>query len=118
VSFLKKIQAKLRPANDDPDASLRKLLSDQGDDGSKERPVDHLAYFNSEEDSSAFAAYVLSQGFVVGEIDEEFGVSFTKTSSVVGEEFDQELATLREKADAMNGQYDGWGCPVSLDEDS
>lgn len=94
------------------DERMRDTLREQGDDGTRSRMVDHIAYFNSQEEAETFVAFLREHGYESEEPDDEFSVSFTRESSVVGDEFESELSALRSKAYELGGQYDGWGCTV------
>lgn len=114
MSFLDKLRAKLKPDTQNPDDAVRAVLLSHGDDGTKSRVVDHLAYFETQHEAAAYMTFVQDLGFTLGEANQENGVAFTKDSPVVGQIFDDELTSLRVKAIELNGQYDGWGCPLAL----
>jgi hypothetical protein len=113
VSFLDKLRAKLKPETQNPDDAVRAVLLSHGDDGTKSRLVDHLANFETQHEAAAYMTFVQGLGFTLDQANEEFSVAFTKESSVVGQEFDDELAKLYAKAEELNGHYDGWGCSVA-----
>lgn len=94
---------------------MRTILQEQGDDGTKPRLVNHLAYFNTSEDAAAFSKYVKGEGYKLEKSPEQDAVAFSLVSPVSGEAFDDAIQRLKEKADELDGQYDGWGCPVILD---
>lgn len=112
MSFFDNLRSKLNPSTTNPDERLRSLLLNQGDDGTKIRPVEHLASFNTDIDAGNYAAFVVSRGYALGEAEEEHAVAFSRDSTIVGEAFDEELNVLRKKADELDGQYEGWGCSV------
>lgn len=95
------------------DDVLRDMLKQHGDDGTKPRVVDHFAIFKTQHEAAAYMTYVLGLGFTVVESESEDCVSFTKESAVVGEQFDNEILAISMKAVELNGEYDGWGCPVA-----
>ena len=113
MSFLDKLRAKFAPAQH-PDAVVRATLRQHGDDGTKVRTVDHLAYFQNQHDMSAYMTFVHDLGFTLQDSVHEFAVAFTKDTPVVEADFDRELAIIQAKAKALNGEYDGWGCPVAI----
>jgi len=94
---------------------MRSILSDQGDDGAKPRLVNHVAYFNTDEDAEAFSEFVKGEGYKVEESPEVDAVGFSMVSPVSGEAFHEAVQLLKDKADELKGQYDGWGCSVVLD---
>ena len=94
---------------------MRAILQDQGDDGTKPRLVNHLAYFNTSEDAASFSEYIKAEGYTLEKSPEQDAVAFSLVSPVSGDSFDQAIQLLKEKADELDGQYDGWGCPVILD---
>ncbi|MBI1333889.1 MAG: hypothetical protein GC165_13530 [Armatimonadetes bacterium] len=115
MSIFDKLKSMLKPEvkSQRPDDVIRQTLLQHGDDGTKLRTVDHLAYFGSQHDQAAYMTFVQENGFTLGDCDDDFSVAFTKESAVVGEEFDREIAALELKAMELNGDYDGWGCPVA-----
>lgn len=94
---------------------MRHVLEQQGDNGTAPRKVDHLAYFASESDLERFSQYVTEKGYTVLDPPDEDAIAFSKDSSVVGCEFEKEIADLRAKANELDGQYDGWGCTIVPD---
>ncbi|MBI1333891.1 MAG: hypothetical protein GC165_13540 [Armatimonadetes bacterium] len=113
MSSLDDLRAKLqRPC---PDQTMRGILQEHGDDGTKSRSVKHVAYFNTPEGIDGFSKYVQEAGYTLEESPEKDAVAFSNESSVVGEAFDESVQHLKEKAEEFDGQYDGWGCSVVLD---
>lgn len=96
-----------------PDDMLRQTLKQHGDVLSKPRQVDHFAYFKTDHETAAYMTFVQERGYTLDETDQENSVAFYKISPVEGEEFDRQLATLVSKAEELNGEYDGWACPVT-----
>lgn len=96
----------------DPDELVRIELRKLGDNCTKPRPVDHLAYFKTMDSTQAFMDYVILRGYTLSSTNHEFGVGFVKDSPVIGVAFDQELKVLRSKIKELKGDYDGWGCPA------
>lgn len=109
MSFLDKLFGKSRP---NPDDAVREALRQQGDDGTKARPVEHLAYFKTMDATQAFMDFVLERGYTLDNSNHEFGVLFVRECAVVGSAFDSELAMLLSKVKSLKGDYDGWGCVV------
>ena len=113
MSFLDKIKSVISSASpQDPNDEVRSALAKHGDNGTQPRLVEHLAYFKTQSDAESYKYFLRDYGFTIGTSDQEFGVAFFKQSSVVGEVFDKEIALLNAKAEILNGEYDGWGCPI------
>ena len=93
---------------------VRANLLQHGDDGTKPRTVDHLAYFNTPAEADQYREIITQRGYTLESRGEEYNeVAFTKDSSVVGPVFDDEIAYLTVTASRLNGDYDGWGCVVA-----
>jgi len=101
-------------ANQDILASMEK----QGDVLSVPREVDHWAYFPSDAERSAFRKAAESAGFVTSsedrvERDLSFELVFRRTQTIKQPEIDETVLTLFRLAQLFNGDYDGWGAPVT-----
>jgi regulator of RNase E activity RraB len=110
MSFLDKLLGKNKT---NPDDTIRMTLRQNGDNGTKPRVVEHLAYFKTMDATQAFMEWVMANGYTLDNSNHEFGVKFVKECVVAGQTFDSELAMLRSKVKGMKGEYDGWGCPVT-----
>ncbi len=110
MSFLNKL---FGGAKTNPDDQVRDALRKEGDNGTKTRTVDHLAYFKTMDATQAFMEWVMEKGYTISPSNHEFGVGFVRDSAVAGPAFDSELAMLRSKVKSLKGDYDGWGCPVA-----
>ena len=96
-----------------PDEMVRDALRKEGDNGTKIRTVDHLAYFKTMDSTQAFMEWVMEKGYTISPTNHEFGVEFVRDCAVVGPAFESELAMLRSKVKSLKGEYNGWGCPVA-----
>lgn len=110
MSFLKNLFGGSKP---NPNDEVRAALSRQGDNGSKPRQVDHLAYFKTMDSTQAFMQWVMDNGYTICPHNHEFGIKFCKESPIIGIAFDNDLATIKNKVKSLKGEYDGWGCPVT-----
>ena len=110
MSFLDKILGKSKP---NPDDVMRMSLRQQGDNGTKVRPVEHLAYFKTMESTQAFMDFVMANGYTLDNSNHEFGVKFVREAAVVGTAFDSELSMLRSKVRSLKGEYESWGSRVT-----
>jgi hypothetical protein len=99
---------------------LLKLFADGGDDGTKPRPVDHLAFFETEGAARAAADELREKGFTIddvaqdeGEADEPepWGVAFSREDSLAGGRADEFTAEVLDVVLGREGVYDGWGAP-------
>ena len=107
MSFLDKLFGK---SKQNPDDTVRMALRQQGDNGTKARQVEHLAYFKTMDSTQAFMNFVLENGYTLDNSNHEFGVKFVRDAVVAGTAFASELATLRGKVKSLKGEYDGWSC--------
>lgn len=89
-------------------------LTEAGDDLSKSRQVDHWLYFKTEADREIFIKYALSENFKVEgkEISKKSALQFqlhlSRTDKVNVGAISAVTIQLRRKAQALNGDYDGW----------
>ena len=90
-------------------------MQEVGDDGSKPRLVNHVAYFNTAEDKNKFVAHIRRSEYTLEKSPEPDAVAFSRVSPVASPEFDQVVESLKEIIDRFDGQYDGWGCAVVLE---
>jgi hypothetical protein len=93
-------------------------LEEQGDSLTKPRPVDHNLYFPTAEARAAFLGQVAPLGFsVAGQRDHAqrelpFQLELVHTSAVELATIHAVVIDLAERAEALDGEYDGWGCVV------
>lgn len=89
-------------------------LDEAGDDHSVVRPVDHRATFQSVADRDAFMVQAEAAGFVAAAIDEddEPRATVVRNDAVVLEHIHEVVMQLAELAQDLDGEYEGWACPV------
>ena len=110
MSFLDKLFGK---SKQNPDDVMRMTLRQQGDNGTKVRSVEHLAYFKTMDSTQAFMDFVLANGYTLDNSNHEFGVKFVREAAVVGSTFESELSMLRSKVKSLKGEYESWGSRVT-----
>ena len=110
MSFLDKLFGK---SKQNPDDVMRMTLRQQGDNGTKVRSVEHLAYFKTMDSTQAFMDFVLANGYTLDNSNHEFGVKFVREAAVVGSAFESELSMLRSKVKSLKGEYESWGSRVT-----
>lgn len=93
---------------------LQALIS-EGDDVSKERSVEHWAYFSSKESAEQFLDRVVAEGFEVfktnvldSEDDYPYQVGVARRD--VPEDIHSVTWLLLDVAEELGGYYDGWAC--------
>jgi regulator of RNase E activity RraB len=92
-------------------------LDKHGDDASKERKIEHFAYFPSVEVRAAFADYVQAEGYAIENAPEvpdgegQYSILFSRVDRAV--RIDEIVLPLFERATELGGEYDGWSCQVS-----
>ena len=98
-------------------------LEKNGDKLTEEREVDHWIYFKTELDRTNFEEEVLKKAFQVRNKDfnNEYGENpyrlvITRKDKVGWGDIDGYTLLLWELADQFNGDYDGWECPVIVEE--
>lgn len=95
------------------------LLSN-GDNNSLPRKIDHWAYFKSAKQLSKFTSYLESLGFSIlkkGREKSFSGKRFVNFEKVdIPNEIDNLIIEICEKAIEFDGEYDGWGCTVVIEE--
>jgi len=91
------------------------LLEKDGDDLSIPRTIDHHIIFQSRKAANEFEAIVKEQGFTVetnakGILKKTFGLLVQRSDPPLG--LDPVTYELRQLAERLGGEYDGWGCSV------
>jgi uncharacterized protein (TIGR01619 family) len=99
-------------------------LSESGDSLNTPRPVDHFANFKTDEDRSQFIQATAGSGYKV--IDQDYndedghefpyGVSLQRVSPVDWDTIDEITFELFDLAREHNGDYEGWGSQVVIDQ--
>lgn len=110
----------LFPTEDDrqviSDMKILDVLSENGDDGTAVRRVDHWAYFEASYDAQRFLAWLEEQGYEVQPIDAAdeglTQIRFAHEGPVTLQEITSRTISLRRMADELGGNYDGWETPV------
>lgn len=93
---------------------LQALIS-EGDDVSKERRVEHWAYFSSKESAEQFLDRVVAEGFEVFttnvlDSEDEFPYQVGVARRDVPEDIHPVTWLLLDVAEELGGYYDGWAC--------
>ncbi len=108
----------LYPSADDLQRILNRRVNDSltvhGDDLSKPRTIDHLAYLPSVGAAETLRDYLRKQGFAVGEPKVEgssIGVSFERINAP--DQMDDVVIPIARRVRDLGGDYDGWGCEVA-----
>lgn len=96
--------------------SLLEQLSQAGDVMAVARPIDHLAYFETEAQAKEAAIRLTAAGFATDEIDAredgQFGLQFHRDDAIADGQADAFVAEVLDIILPLEGAYDGWGCPV------
>ena len=93
-------------------------LNAAGDPLTKERKIEHWAYFPTAEDRECYVKYVLKNNFIVeqkdttGSITYPFKLVFSRVEIPKLEPISKLTLSLREEAVRCKGEYDGWESPV------
>jgi regulator of RNase E activity RraB len=101
-------------------------LAEQGDQASSSRRIDHWAYFPTPDARAAFAAAIGEHAFlVVGEmLKEEAGaelphcLQFMREDPADWHSVNDVTELLTTLAEELEGDYDGWECPVTKPGDA
>ncbi len=101
------------------DKEIIDALVEQRDMLKQARRIDHLAFFDSENDVKNFCDWLRGNKFRVeeyvrvGKIKDKFQLSFYQTEAIpLPDEMNPITIKLLEKADQFNGDYDGWSARV------
>ncbi|WP_299758778.1 DUF695 domain-containing protein [uncultured Pontibacter sp.] len=96
-------------------------MEENGDDLSKERPVDHWIYFKTEADRTAFLESIAKENYDVVTCDylassEDFPhrLHISRTDKVDQLNIDKVVLRLRRLALKHNGDYDGWETSIEV----
>jgi regulator of RNase E activity RraB len=92
-------------------------LAERGDDPALPRTVDHFAYLPTAEAASAAAAALREAGFAVEEpksTDQgNFALTFHDETALADQRIDRRIDQILDILLPLEGDYDGWGCPVT-----
>ena len=101
------------------------ILEERGDKLNVPREVNHWIYFKNEEDRGAFERAVNVQNFTTIDsgFDQNYGeyaykLVVAKTENVDVGDIDSYSSLLLALAEQFNGDYDGWECPMILNDDN
>lgn len=97
------------------DCDVIDALEQHGDPLTTPREVNHYAYFEDRATAQSYAMAAEEEGFEikVNDPDEEsdrFGVILTHQSAVDLDTISEITQRLSERADELDGEYDGWEC--------
>jgi regulator of RNase E activity RraB len=100
-------------------------LTDHGDDPRLPRDVDHYAYFPDRASRATFRAELEEQGYRISDQaevedapeDHRYRLSFVTHGPVDLQSIDQVTIPLWLRAQELGGHYDGWGCPIAVQQD-
>ncbi|MFO0633227.1 MAG: DUF695 domain-containing protein [Nannocystaceae bacterium] len=91
-------------------------LSEAGDDPTRERVIDHFAFFEDAKTCKRIAAELREHGFDVDEPTERddgsWALQFHRTDALANGRIDEVTAEILGIIGEDDGAYDGWGCPV------
>ena len=109
----------LYPSPDDwqvvQDLKVIASLEKHGDALTEPRQIDHLAYFQSAADRDAFTTWARAAGYTIAvtrQTDDDYRAEFFHTGVPDLESINVHSIGIARKARELNGEYDGWGCPV------
>jgi regulator of RNase E activity RraB len=94
-------------------------LEENGDDGARPRSLDHFAWFGSQEQAVAAATGLSGLGFQVDPPRQPdssapiWSLAFHREDALSEGRIDAVTADVVELVLAQEGEYDGWGCPVT-----
>jgi hypothetical protein len=101
--------------NTNQNEAVRVNLREHGDDCTKPRQIDHYAYFTDRSARKSYIALLRAEGFVIADApffrrDGKFPLVFGRMDKPI--DIDPTTLMLAERARDVNGDYDGWDCPV------
>jgi len=92
---------------------IEQLVS-EGDDPSKSRAIDHLAYLPNASAAESLRAYLSNEGFTVSEpraAGDVLALPFERQD--VPNNIDEVVLPIVRRVRKLGGNYDGWGCEVT-----
>lgn len=95
---------------------VRSVLRENGDDCRSPRAIQHYAYFPDAKGQKTYLDFVASRGYRIDDEHNEaegrnaWAVIFSQVQIPI--RIDSETAILREYAQTLGGDYDGWETPV------
>ncbi len=96
--------------------SLLEQLAKAGDVMSVARTIDHLAFFESAAQANEAASRLKAAGFSTDELDtregDRVGLQFHRDDALSDGQADAFVAEVLDIIGPLDGEYDGWGCPV------
>ena len=93
---------------------VAELLSEHGDAMDQARPVQHWAYFPTEESRAQFVAFIGQRFSNIGahispmSRGKEYAVTFWHTGTPDAESMTEITSALSLAAESCGGEYDGW----------
>jgi hypothetical protein len=111
-----------REQRETSDMEVVRQLQQHGDRAELPRKVDHFVYFSSQDGRAAFQRAVVEQGFAVEDASQDpnddgtwsFKLHVTRVDPVEISHIVQVTEWLASTAKHYGGEYDGWGCPVTI----
>lgn len=106
------------------DSRVIEQLEKHGDQPHLPRKIDHFAYFKSAADCDAFAQLVQSSGFSIERISvpktdaDRYCLAFFKVQAAELNDIFETTSYLDIEARNFNGEYDGWGSPITKSKSS
>lgn len=106
----------------DKDKKVLLVLEANGDDHEKPHTIDHFCYFQSKESAEEFCQWAAANNYNLQDGSPEFNseqgvyaVLFTHTGTTLLQDITSHTTTLAEKAEALGGNYDGWGTEIVIE---
>ena len=101
------------------DYRVVRQLEQSGDNPETPRTIDHVAHFRTAEAVDAFVADAATVNFVESQRNQEpdetypWMVEVQREDPVTIDHIHDVVMDLIERVEAHDGEYDGWGCPVT-----
>lgn len=96
--------------------SLLEQLEQAGDVMSVARTIDHLAFFGSPGQANEAVARLTAAGFTTDPIEQHddgrLGLKFHRDDALADGQADAFVVEVLDLITPLDGDYDGWGCPV------
>lgn len=96
--------------------ALLEQLEKAGDDLTAPRLIDHLVFFETRGQAAEAVSRLSAAGFSTDDIDARedgsFSVQFHREDPIADGQADAFVAEVLDIILPLEGQYDGWGCPV------